>query len=864
MRLLCAFTVPVNKYIIECNMRDNAEWGMGETVMKTSMSLIYTNDNCIGCNRCISVCSSNGACTAVEENGKHRIKVDPNRCVGCGACLDVCEHRAREYYDDTERFFEDLKAGKNISVLVAPAFKANYPDEYNAVLGYIHKMGAKRFINVSFGADITTWGYLNYIIKNDIKGGISQPCPAVVAYIERHIPELIGNLIPIQSPLMCAAIYARKYMHIEDEFAFISPCIAKKLEICDPVNEGRVSYNVTFKHLMQYIENHPMEAEPYDDELEYGLGSAYSMPGGLKENIHWFMGEDVFVRQMDGEKRMYRYLENNKDILLSEDVPFVLVDALNCSNGCIYGTACDSEKYDDDRVLFNQIKIKNSVKRSQDNTPWDSKLSCNERFEKLNERFKDLNINDYMRSYEDKSSDCVYVTPTEEERDAIFNSMGKTMPEERKINCAMCGYDSCTQMANAIFNGFNSKENCVNYLRYEVLEQEKQSAAAAAASDAKSTFLANMSHEIRTPLNGVLGMNNMILQESNEPQVIKYARDIETAGRGLLTIINDILDLSKVESGKITFNCDNYSLISLIDDCHTINSNFALRKGLYSEIKFAKPVPRNLYGDEARVRQVIMNLMSNAIKYTEKGGVTVTLDWEARDEGNALISVCVSDTGQGISAEDLPGVFDPFKRMNEKRNTYIPGTGLGLPISKQLAELMGGTITVQSVEGEGSKFTATFVQKLVGTDTVGSITQDEDMNLDKTEKTQEFTSANSAILAVDDTPINLKVVKGLLKQTLINVDTADSGFIALEMLRNKKYDLILMDHMMPDMDGVETLHRLRKETDNPNIDTPVFVLTANAMRGACEEYMAQGFADYISKPVIPGELIAKIRTILEK
>ena len=207
-------------------------------------SLVYTNENCVGCNKCIKVCSCVGACISTEpdERGVSRINVDPKRCVACGACFDACDHNARSWRDDTDAFFADLQKGDSISVLIAPAFKANYPEEYEQVLGGLKKLGVKRFINVSFGADITTWGYINYIRQHGFTGGISQPCPAVVAYIEKYHPELLPKLFPV--------IYARKEIGITDKFAFISPCIAKKMEIDDPHNEGLVQYNVTFDHLM--------------------------------------------------------------------------------------------------------------------------------------------------------------------------------------------------------------------------------------------------------------------------------------------------------------------------------------------------------------------------------------------------------------------------------------------------------------------------------------------------------------------------------------------------------------------------------------------------------------------------------------
>lgn len=262
-----------------CN-QDNRK----EKMEKEINSLVFTSDSCIGCNKCIRVCSSAGACIASEpdENGKARIEVDGTKCVSCGACFDVCKHDAREYLDDTEKFFNDLRKGEKISLLIAPAFMANYPKDYERVLGGLKKLGANRLINVSFGADITTWAYIKYIMEHDFKGGISQPCPAVVGYIERYLPELLPKLFPVHSPLMCSAIYARKHLGITDKLAFISPCIAKKMEIDDPDTMGNVSYNVTFNHLMAYMKEHDLMGQPYKDELEYGLGSIYPMPGGLR------------------------------------------------------------------------------------------------------------------------------------------------------------------------------------------------------------------------------------------------------------------------------------------------------------------------------------------------------------------------------------------------------------------------------------------------------------------------------------------------------------------------------------------------------------------------------------------------------
>ncbi len=435
--------------------------------------LVFTNEKCIGCNKCISVCSCEGACVSHEVDGKNRIDVDGDRCVACGACFDVCEHGAREFRDDTERFFEDLKKGEKISVLLAPAFKANYPKEYEKVLGGLKAMGVNRIISVSFGADITTWAYLNYVTKNKFYGGISQPCPAVVGYIERYIPELIPKLFPVQSPMMCTAIYAKKEMGISDKLAFISPCIAKKMEIDDPVNGGYISYNVTFDHLMDYVRKNKISGPVMSDEIEYGLGSIYPMPGGLKENVYWFLGESVFIRQVEGEKHMYHYLEQNKERIAKNMTPYLFIDALNCSSGCLYGTGCEMEKSDSDEPLEALLKIREESKKSGKSTAWGKKMTPAQRLAKLNKQFKKLNLEDYLRTYTDRSQQCTYQVPTEEEKQAIFAQLKKNTAEEQCINCSCCGYASCEQMAHAIYNGFNKKENCIYYIKKEVEEQKE-------------------------------------------------------------------------------------------------------------------------------------------------------------------------------------------------------------------------------------------------------------------------------------------------------------------------------------------------------------------------------------------------------
>ncbi len=447
----------------------------------TGNALVHTLDNCVGCNQCNRVCPCPGANVAQEtEEGNNKIVVDPKKCIACGACLDVCEHHAREFEDDTKRFFQDLKSGKKISILVAPAFKANYEKEYEKMLGKLKALGVNRIISISFGADITTWAYIKYITEHQFYGGISQPCPAVVGYIEKYLPELIPMLMPVHSPMMCGAIYAKKYMKVEESLAFISPCIAKKNEITDPNCGGYIEYNVTFDHLAEYLRQIPDSNENAVDEIDYGLGSVYPMPGGLKENVYWLLGEDAMVRQMEGEKHMYNYLERNKDIIKKKQTPYLFIDALNCSGGCLYGTGIEECNADNEEIYYAIQRIKADSKVDKKgrgkNNPWNRPLTPSKRLEALNKQFEKLDLNDFIRHYTDKSQDCKRAEPTQAELEQIFGQMLKDTEEKRSINCSGCGYDTCKEMAVAIHNGFNHKENCIYYTRDVTMREKEENA----------------------------------------------------------------------------------------------------------------------------------------------------------------------------------------------------------------------------------------------------------------------------------------------------------------------------------------------------------------------------------------------------
>lgn len=387
----------------------------------------------------------------------------------------------------------------------------------------------------------------------------------------------------------------------------------------------------------------------------------------------------------------------------------------------------------------------------------------------------------------------------------------------------------------------------------EIMYMDREKQQALQASESKGRFLANMSHEIRTPINAVLGMDAMILRESKEAKIREYALDIQNAGQTLLSLINDILDISKIESGKLEIISVEYDISSLIHDIMNMIKMKAQDKGLALNLSVDEKMPSRLWGDDVRLRQILVNLMNNAVKYTEKGSVTLTVDAEV-EEDIANLTFRVEDTGIGIREEDMEKLFGEFLRIEEDRNRNIEGTGLGMSITTQLLERMGSKLQVDSVYGKGSVFYFSLKQKIESHEPIGNLEQR--IKNQTTEHTYQvmFTAPEAEVLVVDDNVVNRRVFVNLLKATKIKIDEAADGKQCLELVQKKKYDLIFLDHMMPDLDGITVLHKMREWEEYPCRCTPVIALTANAVTGARKMYLQEGFQDFLPKPVNPEKL----------
>jgi len=490
--------------------------------------------------------------------------------------------------------FDDLSRGKSLSVIVAPAFYLHYPDTYKKVFGYLKKLGVKKFYSVSFGADITTWGYLNYIKQKGTKGHIAQPCPSIVSYIEKNQPELLSHLIPIQSPMMCTAIYLRKYLKVQDELVFLSPCIAKKYEIESPRGLGMIGYNVTYPKLMQRIakDRVSLPSQPeVDCEIEYSMGALYPKPGGLRENVAFYMGPDVFVKQVEGEYLAYDYLKGYPQMLKKQKTLPALVDILNCAHGCIEGTATEF-RHDNNNDIAYQAAMMTADKRNEFKDANGKVLTVpEERFARLNEIFSDLRLDDFMCTYTRNAASATRKVPPNEVEE-VFRFLEKIDHESKNIDCRACGYRTCTDFAKAVALDLSRKDKCVYYLKSQkqILESFytiskliselandniktsvsaeeiiKSVSAAASEGDNMGETLTEVQNEFRK-LNKASAEIELIAKKT---KLLSINATIEAAragkhGAGFAVVANEVGELAKKTLETVETNSQNTQSISKV------------------------------------------------------------------------------------------------------------------------------------------------------------------------------------------------------------------------------------------------------------------------------------------------------------
>lgn len=533
---------------------------MGEYLITTD------SEKCIGCHRCINGCPIVDANVAVEENGMPKIHVDRDKCIHCGRCFKACHHDARVYADDTEVFFRDLKSGKKISIIAAPSIQTNFPVNYRKFFGYLKSLGVNNIYDVSLGADITTWAYLKHIRENKMEALISQPCPTIVNYIEKYQPMMIRNLAPVQSPMMCTAIYMKFYKGITDTIGAISPCIAKKDEFMDPNTHRNIAYNVTFRKIEDYISQNDIAIESYPevgfDSIEAELGTLFARPGGLKENVEYHF-RSAWVRQVEGSDTIFNYLNEYSERIEALKVVPLVVDILNCEKGCNHGTgAREHISIDDIDLIMHQRKL--SVENTREGL-------FNKKKELYSYFDRNLDVSKFSREYADKSMEAI--TATEDQIQMIFLGMLKAEDLEQHIDCSACGYKSCRDMAVAITRGINQKTNCINYNK-KMVEIEM-------AELAKKTF------ELETILRklGMVTETSEALREYNQKLMQDSTTDLLTG------IFNRRYITRKLEeeTERANYLGKTFSVLMIdIDHFKKVNDNYGHDAGDYVLVEVAK------------------------------------------------------------------------------------------------------------------------------------------------------------------------------------------------------------------------------------------------------------------------------------
>ncbi|GMO59224.1 MAG: hypothetical protein Ta2G_19110 [Termitinemataceae bacterium] len=819
---------------------------MGTTSEKYNL-ICVDKHKCNNCHACISVCPVKDC---IDGSGDTADIIN-ERCIACGSCIPACHQSARYYNDDTKSFFDDLKNKKNIVAIMAPSAAAVF-SSHEKLITYLKSIGVRAVFDASFGAELYVRSCIEYTKENKQKTLISSACPAIVSYAKIYNPSILKYFAPTQSPIIHAAIMIRNFFKEYDDckIAAITPCSAKKMEFRI---EGHVDYNVSMKHLAKHIGETNVDISSFEssdyDGPKAERGVSFSTPGAMLEVLKREIPGIHNVRSISGQN-VYSYFK--KISYLEEDVPFV-VDCLHCEDGCNSGVGILDKLIPS---LKLELKLEN---RKKDAIAYND---TNKNLESDLAKYWDKDL--YKRTFAERSNVVSDLKePSDDELVNIYHKMKKFTASDF-LNCTSCGYGTCRAMAISIFNKLNKPENCHHYLAATNLEKEKLlqeeteksnklAIAAKEASKAKSDFLATMSHEIRTPLNAIIGFSEIALQKEMESDLTKDINTIVNSGRVLLSIVNDILDISKIESGKIEFIQTKYDTAQLVNDTVMINIVRIKSKQIDFRIDIDNNVPKYLFGDELRVKQILNNLLSNAFKYTKEGNITLSIKYA--DES---LTMSVKDTGIGIKKENIGKLFGEYAQLDSKANRKIEGTGLGLAITKMLIEKMNGSISVETEYGVGSCFTARIKQKSVG----GSVIESETINRLSTftfngseNQTNIFRAStkfpDAHILIVDDVRTNLEVAKGLLLPYQLKVDCVQSGEEAINLIKEKevKYDIIFLDHMMPRMDGMEACCLIRHLDSDYARNIPIIAFTAEAFVGSKEKFTNAGFNDYLSKPI---------------
>jgi len=905
--------------------------------------------------------------TYLDENENIKVKVDRTQCIVCGICVYACKHDARSFADDTERFFNDLKAGIPITLIAAPSVQINIP-EYKRLFTYLKKNGIGKIYDVSFGADICIWATIKHIqqsdaaLCNEVSRAkiINQSCPAIVSYCEMYRHDLLKYLSPVHSPIACTAIYLKNYLKTEGQIAVFSPCVAKANEY---ESVGNPHYNITFQKLLEYLKENKIElpAEETDFDLSGALGSLFPVPGGLKENIDLIMGRKISVYKAEGPS-VYKKLNTYADTPV-EFLPDVY-DLLNCIDGCNVGTGCSHQQ--------NILKIETAMN--------DRRNTVTQKFDAgfykalYKEYDASFELSHFIRTY--RPIDTKLTKITEEKIQAAFALLNKMTREKQTVDCGACGSDSCLGMARRLAFKVNIPMNCImhdmevmreaeertkimidstpmcisiwnrdyeiidcnqevvnlfglshkqeyietwsgrftpeyqpngrlssemakelidgafaeGYRKFDwmhldkngdplpcevtliradyqndytlacyvrdlrehnkLIDEMRKSEIATESNKAKSDFLASMSHEIRTPMNSIIGFSELALDENIPDKTRGYISNILENSKWLLHIINNILDISKIESGKLELENIPFDMHELFIACRSLISADAEEKGLTLHFYAEPSLGKRPLGDPVRLRQVLTNLLSNAVKFTSSGIIKLYTAVKETSENTVTMTFEVKDSGIGMTPEQINKILHPFMQAEAGTTRKYGGTGLGLPITNYLIQMMGGKLMIESTPGVGSKFSFEL--------TFDTVDKGIDEQLETRIVLNELKKPafEGEILLCEDNTFNQQLICEHLNKVGFKTVIAENGKIGVDLVKErvekaqKQFDLIFMDMHMPVMDGLEAAAKIIEL----KTDIPIVALTANIMLQDRELYKAIGMVEYLGKPFTSQEL----------
>lgn len=615
-------------------------------------------EKCVGCNSCVRVCPAPGTNVAkYDHNGNMVIDIDNDKCIKCGACIKACSHDARFYRDDMERFIDDLRNGKDLIIITAPAIKIAFDGNWRHVLQWFRNNGVKEIYDVSLGADICTWAHLRYLEKNPGKKVISQPCAAVVNYILQHKPELINSLSPIQSPMLCLAVYIKKYLGKVSKIAALSPCIAKKDEF---EQTGYIDYNVTFKHLKEYFERNSVDLPRVQvySEFEFDgtpgfVGSIYPKPGGLKENL-LLHAPDIHVLNSEGVSKVYAGIDDyqKED---NSDIPDVF-DVLNCEFGCNDGPAVGQE-YRPFKMEAIMKDVKNYTINARNNTVGvdeNGKPTEDKQFMEFDEK---LDVNDFLRKYTPKYTELKYVS--EKEIQDIFAVLDKTTAIEKNFDCHACGFKSCREMATAIAMGINTPDNCHQYVMSKIKKEGVQ------IEKINSTVI-----DIMEELKNVFkALNESVCDTTKESEKIRNlgAKNVED-----MTVVKEYMkELAKIGNyiylniDGIKKNVRNYKKVT--DDVEEISQNINL-------LSFNASIEAARAGELGKGFSVIANNIRELSENSRKSVQNATINNKNINESIVYINKVIDEFGEKIknlmevverTIKDVKNTSDNGMRIND-------------------------------------------------------------------------------------------------------------------------------------------------------------------------------------------------------